>query len=75
MKTKAIIIALCIILLCGCTSETKFGKCVGIADDKDPSLVYKTNAWNIFMGVVFFEAIIPPIIVLADETSCPVAKK
>lgn len=69
--------ALCLIaaMLSGCTSTTVFGPCVGMFDDKDPALVYKLSAWNIGVGIVFAEMIIPPIVVIADETFCPVSRK
>lgn len=72
---KRIILALVIILCAGCTTRTEYGPCVGIADDKDPKLVYKISIWNAILGVVFFELIVPPIIVLAEETFCPIGKK
>jgi hypothetical protein len=73
MKTVADL--LFIILLCGCTTKTEYGSCIGIADEKDPHLVYKVSAWNVFLGILFVESIVPPIIVLSDATMCPVAKK
>ena len=46
--------------------------CVGIdAEERDPKYLYKLSGWNIAMGVIFFEVIIPPIIVIADELYCP----
>lgn len=72
---KKLIVILAFALLAGCTSQTEFGPCVGIADDKDPALIYKVSVWNAFLGIFFFELIVPPIIVLVDETFCPVGKK
>lgn len=62
-------------LLAGCTTRTEFGECVGIADDRDPALVYKLSVWNTVLAVVLFETIFVPIVVLANEISCPVAVK
>lgn len=59
----------------GCTSSTEFGDCVGIGDDKNPALVYKLSVWNTFLAVFVSELIVPPIVVLANETFCPVGKK
>jgi hypothetical protein len=73
MKLSFAVIALCI--LSGCAISNEFGKCVGVADEKRPDLEYKLSVWNLAMGVIFFEVIIPPIVVLADETFCPVGKK
>lgn len=63
------------ILLSGCTSHTEYGACIGIADDKEPNLVYKVSAWNLFLGIIGFELIAPPIFVLVDQFYCPVAYK
>ena len=59
----------------GCTTRTDYGECIGIADDKDPTFVYKVSRWNVILGVIFVEMIVPPVIVLANEFSCPVGKK
>ena len=72
---KKLIAALALIALAGCTSQTAYGTCIGAFDEGDPKLVYKTNVWNVAMGVIFFEFIIPPVIVIADETKCPVGRK
>lgn len=61
--------------LVGCTSRTELGECIGAFDDGDPGLVYSTNGWNVAMGVIFFELVVPPIVVLANETKCPVRRK
>jgi hypothetical protein len=58
-----------------CTSSTAFGPCVGISDDRDPSLTYKVSAGNIFLAIVFSETIIVPVVVIADEVACPVGRK
>ena len=62
-------------LFVGCTSKTEFGPCIGAFDEKDPALRYKANGWNIAMGIVFFEFLIPPVIVVVDEFQCPTGKK
>jgi hypothetical protein len=66
---------LVMIALCGCVSKTEFGECIGITDDKNPQLVYKVSARNVVIGIIFFEVIVPPVVVLVDETYCPVAAK
>jgi hypothetical protein len=73
MKTIAVLLS--VALLAGCTSKTEFGDCIGIADDRDPTLTYKVSAWNAILGIFFFELIAPPVIVLVNETYCPVGKK
>lgn len=73
MKLTAVLLIAA--LLAGCTSKTEFGDCIGIADDKKPDLQYKVSAWNVFLAIIFVETIFVPIMVLSDNTSCPVAKK
>ena len=72
MKKLLIIL---LIALSGCTSHTDYGNCIGALDDKNPSLIYKLSAWNLFIGIFFSGLIVPPIIVIADETICPVGYK
>lgn len=62
-------------VLAGCQSKTQFGECVGIGDTKNPNLEYKLSARNTVMGIFFFELIAPPVIVLVNETYCPVGTK
>ncbi len=71
-RTLAIVMLLA---AAGCTSSTEYGRCIGAFDDKDPALTYKVSGWNVAMGVVFAELIVPPIVVLVDETLCPVGRK
>ncbi len=71
---KIIVSLLSIALLSGCTSKTDFGKCVGLGEKQDPKLEYKVSGWNLFVGIVFIELILPPILVATDELYCPVAK-
>ncbi len=72
---KSLFIVAVLIVLAGCTSSNEFGKCIGIGDERKPNLEYKISGWNVAMGIIFFEVIIPPILVLTDETFCPVGKK
>lgn len=64
-----------LLLLMGCTSSTKYGKCIGFFDDKDSKLEYKANGANIFLAIFFHELIIPPVAVVLYETYCPVGVK
>lgn len=59
----------------GCTSSTKYGKCVGLNSNEDNSLKYEYSSWNIAMAIIFSELIAPPIYVFLDELKCPVGKK
>jgi hypothetical protein len=74
MRRIATLLALCFVLG-GCTTRTDYGPCIGIADDKDPNLVYKVSAWNVVVGIVFMGLIAPPVFVLVDEFYCPVGRK
>lgn len=72
---KYLLIAL-MILVSGCTSETKHGKCIGLDDEKDPKLVYDISTKNVILAALFSElAFIPPIVVLLTETYCPTGIK
>jgi hypothetical protein len=62
-------------LLAGCTSKTEFGACIGLADDKDPALIYKVSKWNLFLAILGIEMIIPPIWVAVNQTYCPVGRR
>ena len=62
-----------LVLLSGCIEETKYGRCIGAFDDRDPTLIYEMSVWNVAMGIIFFEMIIPPIYVVSSATMCPEA--
>jgi len=72
---KSLVLTALIVLLSGCTERTEFGSCIGLADEKDPKLVYKLDATNLVVGLVFIELIVPPVVVAVDETFCPVGRK
>jgi hypothetical protein len=60
----------------GCHSNTEYGPCVGIdSADRNPHLEYRLSTWNVILGVVFFEMVFPPILVVVNETYCPVGLK
>jgi len=63
------------IILTGCTSQTQFGDCIGLADAKKPDLVYKVSATNLIVAILTFELIAPPVIVAVNETFCPIGRK
>ena len=72
---KRIVMAICLMgLLAGCTESTEYGPCVGLADKPNPTLLYKTSAWNIIMGIIFCQTIVVPVVVIAGDFSCPYAK-
>lgn len=73
---KLVVLALSVLLVfSSCTSSNELGKCVGISQGQDPKLNYELSIWNAALGIIFFEMIIPPIMVLHHETYCPVSVK
>ncbi len=75
MKALAVAYLAALLAASGCVSETKYGACVGVSDDRDPSLTYKASTRNIVVGVIFVETIFVPLIVLLDEFACPIGRK
>jgi len=76
MKKRLVPLVLAL-LLSACVSSTPYGDCVGAFDQAEmkPDLKYKVSTRNVVMAVVFSEMIVPPIIVILNETHCPVGKK
>lgn len=68
---KLLTLTLMVALLSGCTTSTQYGSCIGVADDKDPKLLYKISVWNTVMAIFFFETIVVPIVVIVNEIACP----
>jgi hypothetical protein len=71
---RVIAVVAMLAMLGACTSRTEFGKCVGLGQKQDPTLEYQVSAWNVVMGIVFFEMLLPPIFVATDELYCPIGK-
>lgn len=64
--------------LCGCTEKTEYGYCVGVLGQSrrlDPKLEYRISMWNVALGIIFSEFLLPPTIVVLDELYCPIGKK
>lgn len=72
---KVAVVIACLTLLAGCESRTLYGECVGIDADKDARLEYKLSVRNTVVGFIFIETIFVPVIVLVNETYCPVGYK
>lgn len=72
---KFIAAALAALTFTSCTLSTDHGDCIGAFDEPRPDLVYDTSTWNIVMGVIFFEMIFPPLVVVLTATKCPTGKK
>lgn len=61
--------------LSGCTTETKYGPCVGVTGPKDPSLVYEVNIQNVAIGVIFAQTVVVPIYIVLKAWECPEGKR
>lgn len=72
---KTLAVAALFLTLVGCASKTKYGPCIGAFDDKDPSKVYKLSVRNVVLSCLFIETIFVPVIVVVNETLCPVGEK
>jgi hypothetical protein len=56
------------------TTKTEFGDCVGLDDDKNPELVYKTDLGNVVIGAFLVSTIVAPVYLALEAVSCPVGK-
>lgn len=81
MKKIIVVIGLMLMMffMTGCESyrtlpDGTSEPCIGAFDDKDPALVYKLSAQNTAVGLFFAELIVPPVIVIANETLCPIKR-
>jgi hypothetical protein len=70
-----LVMLLSVSLTAACRSETDYGQCVGVNDEKDPALVYKYSTRNIIIGLLFAEMIAPPVVVILNELQCPVGRR
>lgn len=75
MMIRGLAIIVVLISLAGCVSKTQYGPCIGAFEEKDPHLIYKLSVWNVAMAIIGFELILPPVVVLVNETLCPVGRK
>lgn len=66
---------LLLLFMISCTSNTEFGECIGVLEDKNPKLEYRASKLNIFLAVVFSETVIVPLWVILEEHSCPRGEK
>ncbi len=71
---KKLLYAMIIFSMVGCTTHTEMGRCVGFMDEKKPGLTYDLSYWNLFVGLVFAETIIVPVVVAAKHLKCPTEK-
>lgn len=71
------LVATSLLMASGCTMQTEYGDCKGIAteNEKNPKLVYETSAWNVAMDVIFSETLVAPVVGLGFALWCPVGEK
>jgi hypothetical protein len=72
---KIVALAILVALMTGCASKTEFGDCIGAFEDKKPDLDYKLSVRNTVLAVIFSETVVVPVMVVANQTHCPVGKK
>jgi hypothetical protein len=68
-------IVLAALLSASCKSDTEYGECVGMLEERDPRLTYEPSVHNIVLAVVFVETIFVPVLVVLEEHSCPTGRK
>lgn len=68
------LITVVMLMTAGCTTSTKYGKCIGLNGTPDPTLTYEYSGWNILVGGVFIETVFVPIITMLDGLKCPVGR-
>jgi len=76
--TKNILLAAALAMGACTSSETINGRevpCIGAFEDPDPRYVYKVNVKNVILAVLFVEMIIPTVVIILDETRCPVSER
>lgn len=71
-KMFVVLMMLSCFMFASCTTRTEYGECIGAFDTPNPNLQYSTSGWNVAMGVIGFEMLVPPIVVIASCTKCPV---
>jgi hypothetical protein len=78
MKRLSVLGLTALLLVSACESERTLsdGKtydCIGVGEDKEPTLKYKISGQNVAVAIIFSEMIAPPVVVLVSETYCPVS--
>jgi hypothetical protein len=73
-------LTLLLVLVAGCEDSrivnNKSEPCVGINEsDRNPKLEYRASTQNVVLAVIFSETIIVPIVVVLNETFCPIGTK
>ena len=68
---KALLLVL-MLTLASCSGSNQLGECIGIADEGQPHLVYKTSVRNTVWSFIGIEMILPPILWATSYAKCPV---
>lgn len=63
-----------LLFIAGCTSNTEYGECIGVAQEHNPDLKYEYDLTNIVIAIIFSETIIVPVIIIATDLKCPTGK-
>lgn len=81
--TTTVLLALALLLTTACESSREIPtrqapqgeevKCIGVVGTKRPGIEYELSTRNTVVGVIFFQTVFTPVVVLAKETFCPVA--
>ncbi len=75
---KRALIVSAVLLLTACRTATEFGKCVGLTSaqqaSKDSTLVYDVSIRNVVWSIIGFEFIVPPVMLVARQWECPIAR-
>ncbi len=73
MKNLIVSLLMLSLVSFGCVQNTSYGECEGLAteDAKKPNLVYRLDAWNIIMAIIFSETLVIPVYVVGWDLWCP----
>lgn len=69
---KKFILLLLFMSIAGCQCSTRYGDCIGVADDPEPGMRYEASIRNIILALIFIETIFVPAYVLLSDLKCPV---
>lgn len=75
----ALLAAALLTMMQACTSSVPINgrevPCIGAFEEPDPRYVYKANVKNIVLAIIFVEMVIPTVVIILDETRCPVSER
>jgi len=72
MKRIIAAILFCTVLT-SCKYSNSNGRCVGPMNqnERETNTEYEASFWNMFMGIIFIETIIVPVVVFGYASECP----